>query len=68
MARDFKPTGDPNEVLAKQTEFAKKAFDITIQNTRDVAQLATQTTTDASKIIRDRLQESLNELGTGVSR
>ena len=46
MARDFKPTGDPSEVLAKQTEFAKKAFDITIQNTRDVAQLATQTTTD----------------------
>ena len=47
----------------KQTEFAKKAFDITVQNTRDVAQLATQTTTDASKIIRDRLRESLTELG-----
>jgi phasin family protein len=68
MARDFKPTGDPSEVLAKQTEFAKKAFDITIQNTRDVAQLATQTTTDASKIIRDRLQESLNELGASLRR
>ena len=37
MARDFKPSGDPSEVLAKQTEFAKKAFDITVQNTRDVA-------------------------------
>ena len=62
MARDFKPTGDPKEVLAKQTEFAKKAFDITVQNTRDVAELATRTTTDATKIIRDRLRESLNEL------
>ena len=68
MARDFKPTGDPKEVLAKQTEFAKKAFDITVQNTRDVAQLATQTTTDASKIIRDRLRESLNELGASLRR
>jgi len=68
MARDFKPTGDPKEVLAKQTEFAKKAFDITVQNTRDIAQLATQTTTDASKIIQDRLRESLNELGASLRR
>jgi phasin family protein len=68
MARDFQPTGDPKEILAKQTEFAKKAFDITVQNTRDVAQLATQTTTDASKIIRDRLRESLNELGASLGR
>lgn len=68
MARDFKPTGDPKEVLSKQAEFAKKAFDITVQNTRDVAQLATQTTTDASKIIRDRLRESLSELGASLRR
>ena len=68
MARDFKPSGDPKEVLAKQTEFAIKAFDITVQNTRDVAQLATQTTTDASNIIRDRLRDSLNELGASLRR
>jgi len=68
MARDFKPSGDPKEVLAKQAEFAKKAFDITVQNTRDIAQLATQTTTDASKIIQDRLRESLNELGASLRR
>jgi len=68
MARDFKPSGDPKEVLAKQAEFAKKAFDITVQNTRDIAQLTTQTTTDASKIIQDRLRESLNELGASLRR
>ena len=68
VARDFKPAGDPKEVLAKQTEFAKKAFDIAVQNTHDVAQLATQTTTDASKIIRNRLQESLSELGASLRR
>ena len=27
-------------MLVKQTEFAKKAFDITLQNTRDIAELA----------------------------
>src|SRR5438876_8892048 len=39
MVRDFKPTGNPQEVFAKQTEFARKAFDATIQNTRDIAEL-----------------------------
>jgi phasin family protein len=68
MARDFKPTGNPQEILTKQTEFAKKAFDITVQHTRDIAQLATQTTTDATKIIRDRLRESLTELGDSLRR
>jgi phasin family protein len=68
MARDFKPTGDPKEVLAKQTEFAKKAFDIAVQNTRDVAELATKTSSDATAIIRDRLRESLNELAASLRR
>src|SRR5215472_4040258 len=44
MVRDFKPTGNPQEMLVKQTEFAKKAFDITLQNTRDIAELAMKTT------------------------
>jgi phasin family protein len=68
MTRDFKPTGDPQEVLAKQTEFAKKAFNITVQNTRDIAELATRATTDAAAIIRSRLRESLDELGDSIRR
>ena len=68
MARDFKPTGDPKEILAKQTAFAKKALESAVQNTRDVAELATKTTTDATTIIRDRLRESLSEFGVGLRR
>jgi phasin family protein len=68
MARDFRPTGDPKEILAKQTAFAKQALDSVVQNTRDVAELATKTTTDATTIIRDRLRESLSEFGVGRRR
>ena len=68
MVRDFKPMGDARETLKKQTEFAKKAFDITIQNTHDIAELATKATGDATAIITDRLHESLNELRDSVYR
>jgi phasin family protein len=68
MVSEFKPSGNPKELLAKQTEYAKKAFDIAMQNTRDVAELAKKTTSDATTIVRERLRESLTELREGVSR
>jgi phasin family protein len=68
MVRDFKPTGNPKDLLAKQSEYAKKAFEITMQHTRDVAELAKKTTGDATAIVRERLRESLTALGDSVSR
>src|SRR5262249_58264977 len=38
------PVGSLSEMLAKQTEFAKKAFDMTLQNTRDIAELDRKST------------------------
>jgi phasin family protein len=68
MVRDFKPSGNPTELLAKQSEYAKKAFEITVQNTRDVAELAKKTSSDATAIVRDRLRESLAELRDSLTR
>jgi phasin family protein len=68
MVRDFKPPGNPQEIVAKQSEYAKKAFEITMQNTKDVAELTKKTTKEATTILRDRLHESLAELRDSVSR
>ena len=37
MARNFKPSGDPQQILAKQSEMARKAFDAAIDHTRQIA-------------------------------
>jgi phasin family protein len=68
LARDFKPMGDPQQILAQQTEFTKKAFSSAVQNTRDIAELATKTTSEATAIIRDRLRDNLKEFGVGLRR
>jgi len=68
MVRDFHPVGDPQATLAKQKDYAKRAFELTMQNTRDVGDLAKKTTTEATTIIRDRLRESLTELRDSVGR
>jgi phasin family protein len=68
MVSDFRPTGDPKAILAKQQDYAKRAFELTMQNTRDIAELTKKTTTDATAIIQDRLRASLTELRDSVSR
>ena len=68
MVSDFHPVGDPQATLAKQKDYAKRAFELTMQNTRDVAELTKKTTTDATAIIQDRLRASLTELRDSVSR
>jgi phasin family protein len=62
LVREFKPTGDPKVILAKQTEFARKVFGRAVQNTRKVTELANRTTTDAAATIRNRLRERLSEV------
>jgi phasin family protein len=68
LARGFQPLGNAQEILAKQTEFVRKVFDITVQGARDSADLSRQSTTEAVKIIQDRMKASLEELRGSVTR
>ncbi len=68
LVRDFKPTGNPQEILAKQTEFARRAFDATIENTRDLAELVKKSSDDALVIIGDRIRGSITEIRGSLER
>ena len=52
----------------KQTEFVKKVFDISVQGAREQAELSRQSTSEAVKIIQDRMKASLEEVRGSVSR
>lgn len=68
LAKDYKPTGSPQEAFAKQSEFARKAMDAAIANTRDIAELVQKSGSDAVRIIHDRMQESYEEIRSGLER
>ncbi len=68
MAKDFKPTGAPQEVFAKQTEFAKKAMEAAIVNTRDIAELVQKSGTEAVTIIHGRMKESYEEIKSTLEK
>jgi phasin family protein len=68
MAKDFKPTGSPQEILAKQAEFAKKTMEAAIANTRDIAELVQKSSTEAVSIIQARMRESYEEIRSGLEK
>jgi len=67
LAREYKPL-KVQENLALQTEFARKVFDIAVKGAQDSASTARQSTTEAVKIIQDRVKESFEEFRASVRR
>jgi phasin family protein len=68
MVQEYKPGGSPQDIMAKQAEFAKKAMEAAIANTRDIAELVQKSTTEAFKIVQDRMKDSYEEIRTSVEK
>jgi len=68
MAQSYKPGGNPQEVMAKQAEFAKKAMEAAIANTRDIAELVQKSSTEAFKIVQDRMKESYEDIRASIEK
>jgi phasin family protein len=68
MVQTYKPGGSPQEIMAKQADFAKKAMEAAIANTRDIAELVQKSSSDAFKIVQDRMKESYDEIRSTVEK
>lgn len=66
LIADFKPMGSPQEIAAKQAELAKRVFEATVKNTKDIAELIQKSSTEAPKIIMDRMRESYAEARAAI--
>ncbi|MGO4714339.1 phasin family protein [Bradyrhizobium sp. 2TAF24] len=68
LAQEFKALGNPQDYLGKQAEFARKVFDIAVQGAKETAETSRQSTSDALKIIQDRMKENWEEFRTSFTR
>jgi phasin family protein len=68
LAQGYQPLGKLQDNLALQTEFAKKVFEIAVKGAQESATTARQSTSEAVKIIQDRLKESFDEMRSSVNR
>ncbi len=66
MIREMTVPGSPRETVAKQAEFAKKAFETAVANARELATMVEASNREAFEIIRRRTSETLDEIRKSV--
>lgn len=62
MAQSFRAPGGPQEMMAKQAEFARKSFETAVKNTGEVADIVRKHGSESVEILRSRIQEAMNEI------
>lgn len=62
MAQSFRSPGGPQELMAKQAEFARKSFETAVKNTGEVADILRKHGTESVDILRTRIQEAMEEI------
>ncbi|BAB48585.1 mll1145 [Mesorhizobium japonicum MAFF 303099] len=68
MAQSYRAPGNPQELMAKQTEFARKSFEAALKNTGEVAELARKSGTESIEILRARIKEAMEEIRAGYGQ
>lgn len=68
MVQEYKPGGNAQEIMAKQTEFAKKSMEALVANTRDIAELVQKSSSEAFRIVQDRMKESYDEIRSSIEK
>ena len=64
----YKAGLSPQEAMAKQAKFAKKAMEATTTTTRDIVTVVQKSSTEAFKIVQDRMKESYEEIRAGLEK
>lgn len=68
MAQSYRTPGNPQELMTKQAEFARKSFETALKNAGEVAELAKKSGTESVEILRDRIKEAMEEIRSGYEK
>ena len=60
--------GKPEEQMVKQTELAKHAFEQSLANMRELAEIGAKSNSDAVEVITKRVAEGLEELKSEIKK
>ena len=68
MAQSYRTPGNPQEIIAKQTEFARKSFETALKNAGEVAELVKKSGTESVDKLRGRIKEAMEEIRAGYEK
>ncbi|MGI6855689.1 phasin family protein [Mesorhizobium sp. 1B3] len=62
MAQSYRVPGNPQEIMTKQADFARKTFETAVKNAGEVADIMKRSGAESIDILRKRIQESMEEI------
>jgi phasin family protein len=68
MARNYRPSGNPQEFVGKQADLARKSFEAAVKNASEVADMVKKSGAESVDILRARISEAMAEIRAGYDR
>jgi len=68
MAQNYQTPGNPQELMTRQAEFARRSFETTLKNASEVADLVRRSSTESVEILRDRIRDAMTEIRAGYEK
>lgn len=62
LMRDYNLGSRPEEMMARQAELAKKAFETSLLNARELAEMVGKSSEEAFQVVQKRVSEGLEEI------
>jgi phasin family protein len=68
MAQSYRAPGNPQEMMAKQADFARRSFETAVKNASEVAEIVKKSGTESVEILRERIRETMEEIREGYEK
>lgn len=68
MAQNYRAPGSPQEMVAKQTDFARKSFETALKNAGEVAEMVNKSGSESIEILRRRIKDAMEEIRQGYEK
>ncbi len=68
MAQNFRAGANPQDMMAKQADFAKRSFETAIKNASEMADVVRKSSTETIEILRSRIKEAMEEIQDGMTK
>lgn len=62
MAEHYRPPMNPQDMVAKQADFARKSFETAVKNASEMADLVRKSSDETLEILRKRIREGMEEI------
>ena len=65
MAQSYRAAGNPQEMMSKQADFARRSFEAALKNAGEVAEIVRKSGDESVEILRERIRQTMENMGQG---